>query len=60
MADQLTARGLADLFAGMDPDTPVGVQLDPWAPVGRALARIKDDPSGGVIVHLNPTTPNCD
>lgn len=60
MMASFTAGQLAELFAGMESGTRVGIKLDPWAPVGRAVARIKDDPSGGVVVHVVPTTPECD
>lgn len=49
----MTAGELCALFGSMEPDTPVGVKLDPWAPVGRVVRRVKDAPDGaGVIIHL--------
>lgn len=49
----MTAGELYALFGSMEPDTPVGVKLDPWAPVGRVVRRVKDAPDGtGVIIHL--------
>lgn len=49
----MTAGQLCKLFASMEPDTPVGVKLDPWAPVGRIVRRVQDAPDGdGVIIHL--------
>lgn len=54
----MTAGELCELFGSMDPDTPVGVKLDPWAPVGRVVRRIKDAPDGDeVIVHLEMRGP---
>lgn len=49
----MTAGELCALFGSMEPDTPVGVKLDPWAPVGRVVRRVNDAPDGdGVIVHI--------
>lgn len=52
----MTAGQLIEKLSKFEPDTPVGVQIDPWAPVGRTVEKITAT-NRGVIFHMGPTNP---
>lgn len=52
----MTAGQLIALLSELRPETQVGVQIDPWAPVGRTVEKITATNSG-VIFHMGPTNP---